>query len=242
MIRNPRQIQLMRLGVASLCLANFGGDSSSDSSTRTDNQTQNNTASTDKRNTVADQAIGLSGDNNTIDRSTNSLTQFNDSSNRSTSSITSFLDNSNRSTNFSDSSNRSTTDNSDRSTSFTDNSNRSTNTTVTDYGSVGASIGMAGVMTTQAFDTAQLGIKGAIDSLQVVSNNNLTAVSKAFDMAKSSAANAQTSGAQMLGFATSALADTQQALANAKDGGQSKTVMYALLAVTAIGVAFAFKK
>lgn len=242
MIRNPRQIQLMRLGVASLCLANFGGDSSSDSSTRTDNNTQNNIQSTDKRAVGSDQAVALTGDGNTIDRSTNSLTQFNDSSNRSTSSITSFLDTSNRSTNFADSSNRSTTDNSDRSTNFTDNSNRSTNTTVTDYGSIGSSIGLAGSMSTAAFNTAQLGIKGAIDTLQLESNNNLTAVSKAFDMAKSSAANAQTSGAQMLGFATTALADTQQALANAKDGGQSKMVTYAIAAIAVIGVAFALKK
>lgn len=223
MIRSTRQIYLMRLG-RPVVPANFGGDSDSDSSTQTTNNTTNNTQYTDKRAVGSDSAVALTGDKNLIDRS--STTTFVDTSNRSSTSLTEFLDNSNRSTNFQDNSDRSVT----------------TITTTTDYGSVSKALGLADNMSSGAFDVATVGIKGAIDSLKLNSNNGLEMVTKAFDLAKSSAANSMQNSAQLMGFATTALQSTQQALQDAEDGGESKMVMYAIGAIAIIGVAFALSK
>lgn len=231
MILNPRQIQLMRLGLP-IVPANFGGDSDSDSSTRTTNDTQNNATSTDKRAVGSDQAIALTGDGNAVAVDRSSTTNFMDSSNRSTT----FTDLSNRSTNFADTSNRSST------TTFTDNSNRSVTNVNTDFGSVNAALGLGGTMTTKAFDTAGKAIDGAIDTLKLQTKTGADMVSKAFDLSKSAAANAQASSAQVLGFATTALQATQSALTDAKDSGQSKMVMAALVVIGVIGVAYALKK
>ncbi|MBV6324363.1 hypothetical protein KVP70_25845 [Duganella sp. HSC-15S17] len=205
-----------------------------------------------------------------IDSSTtSSLTSFVDSSTKDSS--TKFTDNSNRSTTFTDGSNRSTTftdsstkdasthftdfstkdsstkftDNStkDSSTKFTDNSNRSVTTvnTNTDYGSVNGSLTLAGSMTGKAFDVAGLGVAGAIDVLKKESDNGLKAIGMAFDSVGKQSAMSQASSAATLGFASDALRATQSAMQDAKDGGQSKMVMTAIIAAGAVAVAFALK-
>jgi hypothetical protein len=296
-------------------LLGFGGDesNSSTSSQSTSNQTAYNT---DKRNVVSEQAIGLSGDGNVVDRSSSNLSQwfdssdhsvqfsdssnrstvmndsrnlstmlfdsrnlstaftdssdrstqftdnsnrstenrtsfvdssdrstyFNDTSNRSTDNRTSFVDSSDRSTYFNDTSNRSTAMNSNNLTSFVDNSDRSITTVGTDYGSVNASIGLAGAMGSRAFDLSGLSITGALDNLKLQSQTSLEATRQAFDLVRSSGANNLASSAQMLGMATSAIERTASAFQEADDGGQKKTVMYALAAVAVIGVAFAMNR
>jgi hypothetical protein len=230
----------------------FGGDesNSSTSSNSTSNQTAYNT---DKRNVASDAAISLSGDGNTIDRSTSNLTQFFDASNRSTN----FSDTSNRSTTFTDNSDRSTAfqslANSNNTTIFTDNSDRSVVSTVTDYGSVNASVGLASALSTKAFDTAALlsgqatglagvSIKGAIDNLMKQSETGLEATKLAFDMVRSSGANNMASSAAVLGMAQNAIEKTAGAFQEASDGGEKKTIMYAIGAVAVIAVAFAMNR
>jgi hypothetical protein len=200
----------------------FGGDSDSDSSTRTTSNTSNTATSTDKRAVASDQAVSLTGDGNSIDRSTSNLTQMFDSSNRST--------------NFADSSNRST--------NFQDNSDRSVHTTytTTDFGSVNAALTLNGAMTTKALGVADNSVQGAIDVLKLQTTEGQKTISGAFNLAQSSAANAMQNSAQVLGFASSALASTQAAYAEAKDGGQSKMMMYAIIAAGAVAVAFALKR
>lgn len=246
MIKNPAQIRLLRSGVA---LCRFGGDSGeNDSSTNTTNNTSNYVTSTDKRSVASDQAVSLTGDGNMIDRSTSSVTQMFDSSNRSTTSLTSFLDQSahDSSTHFSDTSNRSTNfldqSRKDSSTHFTDTSDHSVTNTMTDYGSVGSAMSLSGSMTGRAFDTADKAVGGAIDVLKMQTSEGQKTIAGAFDLAKSSAANAMQNSAQVLGFASSALNQTQAAYAEAKDGGQSKMMTYAILAAGAVGLAFAFKR
>jgi hypothetical protein len=199
----------------------FGGDSESDSSTNTTNDTRNLVTNTDKRAVASDQAVSLTGDGSVVevDRSTN----FADSSTKS--SLTSFIDNSNRSTNFSDSSDRSS----------------STVNTVTDYGSVGAALSSMGQMTSRAFDNAGLGISGAIDVLKLQTTEGQKGLAAAFEMANKSSQNAQANSAAVLGFANSALKETQAAFSEAKDGGQSKMVMAALGAVAVVGVVYALR-
>jgi hypothetical protein len=221
-IIRPAQIYMLRLGKP-VTPCNWGGDSSSDSSTSTVNDTKNFATNTDKRSVASDAAVSLTGDNNTVDRSTSSVTQFFDTSNRSSASLTSFMDTSNRSTN------------------FTDNSNRSVNTSVTDYGSVGGSLSLAGSMTSKAFDVADDGIKGAIDTLKLQTGAGSKMVEQAFDLARASGANALGTSAQVIGLANSAIRQTEDALTQAKDGGQSKMVMAALAAIGVIGVAFALR-
>lgn len=223
-ILRPQEIYLMRMtGRSTIC--NLGGSSKSDSSTRTDNTTNNDVKSTDMRNVASDAAVAISGSNNNIDRSTSNLTSFVDNSNRS--SLTSFVDTSIK----------------DSSTKFTDNSDRSVTTinTNTDYGSVNGSLSLAGKMTDKAFDTAALGISGAIDVLKLESSNNLKAVSLAFDSAKGQSALANQSSAAVMGFASEALKATQAAVADAKDGGQTKMIMGALAVAGVVGLAYAVR-
>lgn len=211
----------------------FGGDSKSDSSTQTTNHTTNNVENNDKRNVASDSAVALSGNGNVVDRSSSSVTSFIDSS--TSTSLTSFIDNSNKSTNFSDSSNRST--------NFSDSSNRSVTTinTNTDHGSVAGSLGLAGSMTTKAFDVAGDAIDGAVGVLKQSSSDSLKSISMAFDTAKGQSALANASSAAVMGFASEALKATQSAMEDAKDGGQSKMVMAALGVIGAVGVALALR-
>jgi hypothetical protein len=253
MIYSTRQIYLLRLGKPAIP-ANLGGSSKSDSSVKTQNETLNNATSIDKRAVAQDSAVSLTGDGNTVNR--NSTTNFADSSNRSTTSLTSFIDNSfkdsSSKTTFTDSSNRSTTftDNStsDSSTNFTDSSDRSVHTTVTDYGSVGAALDGMGAMVGRAFGTVDLGfgvagdgIKGAVDTLKLQTTKGYEGVSDAFAVAKAMSASSQANSAAVLGFATDTIKKTNEAFAQADDGGQSKMVMAALVVVGAVGVAMALK-
>lgn len=210
----------MRLG-ASLC--NFGGDSKSDSSVSTINDTKNWATSIDKRAVAQDSAVSLTGDGNTVNR--NSTTNFADSSNRSTTNLTSFIDNSFK----------------DSSTKFTDNSDRSVHNTVTDYGSVGSALNGMGAMTTRAFDSSDLATKGAIDVLKLQTTEGHKTVADAFALARASSASSQANSAAVLGFASNMVEKTSAAFAEAEDGGQSKMVMGALAVVAIVGVAFALK-
>lgn len=210
----------------------FGSDDSS--STTSSTSTATNTAyETDRRAVASENAVSLTGDNNSIDRS--NTTNFFDTSNRSSTSLTSFMDNSNRSTNFQDNSLK------DSSTHFTDSSDRSVHNTVTDYGSVNSSLSLNGSMTSQAFGVAGSAIGGAIDVLKLQTVEGNKSVMAAFDMAKSSGANSMASSAAVLGFASDAIKQTNSAFAQAKDGGQSKMVMAAFGVIAAIGVAFALR-
>lgn len=230
-------------------LYNFGGDSKSDSSTSTVNDTKNYNTVTDMRNVASEQAVSVSGAGNSIDRSTSNLTQFFDTSDRSTK----FTDLSDRSTTFT--SNSGNTNNSNNTTVFTDNSNRSvtSHTTVTDYGSVNASVGMAGALGTKAFDMAGLmagqanglaglTISGAIDNLKKQSETGLEATKLAFDLVRSSGANNLASSAAVLGMAQSTIEKSAAAFQEASDGGEKKTIMYAIGAVAAVGVAYALSR
>jgi len=201
---------------------NFGGSNKTDSSTKTTSNTTNWTDYNDQRVVGQDEAIGLSGNNSTV--------------NRTTSNLTSFIDTSNRSTNFADS--RSTVDNSDSSTQFTDNSDRSTHYTTTDHGAVAAGLGMG----TKALDTVGLTMKQAFDSLTIQSEHGLKATNAAFDLAKSSGANSMANSAAVLGFATDAIKETRAAFQEAEDGGNKQIMLYAVMAVAAVGIAVAVRR
>lgn len=194
----------------------FGGDSSSSSTSSTSNAT-NTAYETDKRAVASDTAVAVTGDNNSIDRSTSNLTQFFDSSNRSTTDTTSFLDNSNRST------------------------TNITNTSVTDYGSVSAALGVSSSLGTKALDVADNTLQGTLGVMKLQAQNSATATAQAFNFATAAGANAMGTSAQVLGFANSAIQDTAAAFAQSKDSGQSKMVMAAIAAAALVGVAFALR-
>lgn len=270
MILRPAQIYQMRMG-RQLTPANFGGDSDSDSSTTTTNDVKNYATSIDKRAVASDNAVSLTGDNNSIDRSQS--TSFTDTSNRSTSSITSFLDNSvkdsstnftdysskDSSTHFTDLSNKDsstkfsdssikdssvkTTNTNSGNTQFTDSSNRSVTTInqSTDYGSVGGSLTLAGAMTTQAFGVAGKALDGTMGVLKQSSDDSQKSIMAAFGAAAATGKSAAQNSADVLGFASAAIKQTGDAFAEAKDGGQSKMMMAAIAAVAVVGVAFALK-
>lgn len=195
---------------------NFGGSNKTDSSTQTTSNTTNWTDYNDQRVVGQDEAIGLSGNNSTV--------------NRTTSNLTSFIDTSNRSTNFADSS--------DRSTQFTDNSDRSTHYTTTDHGAIAAGLGLG----TKALDSVGATMKQAFDSLTIQSEHGLQATRAAFDLAKSSGANSMTSSAAVLGFATDAIKETRAAFQEAEDGGNKQIMLYAVMAVAAVGIAVAMRR
>lgn len=219
------------------------GDEDSSSTTATTNDTTNNATSIDKRSVASESAVSLTGDGNTIDRS--SATNFFDTSNRSSTDITSFLDKSVKDSSSKNSGNTSFADTSNRSvntsTSFTDASDRSVHNTLTDYGSVNSAMSLSGAMSAQAFGVADKAVGGAIDVLKLQTIEGNKTVMAAFDMARSSGANSMATSAAVLGFASSAMKETSAAFAEAKDGGQSKMVMAALVAVAVIGVAFAVR-
>lgn len=247
----------------------FSSKSSSTSSNETLNQTTNDVTNIDKRNVASDQAVGLTGDGSWIDRSswaqdnTNNSTWMQDNSKRSSSTITQMFDNANRSTNFSDSSVRdSSTFFSDSSvrtdshatslfdyskksdshdTSMVDNSNRSVSYNTTDYGSVGKALDSLGMMSSKSLDVAAGGVAGSIEALKYLADQQQKSVTAAFDLTRSASSNALGNSAQVMGFANSALEKTAAAYAQARDGGESKNIMYALAAVAVVGVAFALK-
>lgn len=189
---------------------NFGGDSKSDSSTKTTNNTTNWTDYNDQRVVGQDEAIGLSGNNSVVNRNTSNLTSFIDTSNRSSAS----------------------------NTEFTDNSDRSTHYTTTDHGAVAAGLGLG----TKALDMAGATTKAAYDALIVQSEHGLKATSAAFDLAKSSGANSMASSAAVLGFASDAIKETRAAFQEAEDGGNKQIMLYAVLAVAAVGIAMAMRR
>jgi len=201
---------------------NFGGDSKSDSSTKTTSNTTNWTDYNDQRVVGQDEAIGLSGNGSTV--------------NRTTSNLTSFIDQSNRSTNFSDTSDRSTVNNS--TTTFTDNSDRSVRVTTTDHGAVAAGLGLG----TKALDMAGKAVSDAFNSATLQTESGLKATMAAFDLAKSSGANSLAGSAAVLGFATDTIGEARAAFQEADDNGQKTIAVYAILAVAAVGVALALRR
>lgn len=201
-----------KMAGASASPYNFGGSSKSDSSTSTTNHISNSTDYNDKRAVAQDEAISLGGDNNVVNRSTSNLTSFIDTSNRSSTSTTQF------------------TDSSDRSTHYT--------STTTDHGAVAAGLGLG----TKALDTVGATTKSAFDSLIAMSDNGLRATNAAFDLAKSSGANAMSNSAAVLGFASDAIKETRAAFQEAEDGGNKQVMLYAVAAVAVVGVAMALRR
>lgn len=192
----------------------FGGDSKSDSSTKTTNNTTNWTDYNDKRAVAQDEAISIGGDGNTI--------------NRSTSNLTAFFDSSNRSTNFADNS----------TSTYTDNSSVNFTSVTTDHGAVAAGLGLG----TKALDMAGKTVTDALGMASLQTETNLKSVLAAFDLAKSSGANSLAGSAAVLGFATDTIGEARAAFQEADDNGQKTIAVYAILAVAAIGVAVAWKR
>lgn len=234
-----------------LYLGGKGGSSQANTSTATTTTTSTNML--DQSMMGGDNAVGLNGNSNIVDKSVVNNTAFTDNSDRSTKFTdksdrsTNFFDASNRSTNFADNSNRSTNfsdssvRDSNNQTIFTDNSNRSTTVNTTDFGSVSAALGGMGQLSSLAVGGYGDVIKGALAGLSTQSGNTLGAMDKAFSFAgAASAADAQ-KYADVIGFAKDTLKQTNEAFATAKDGGQSKVVGYAIAAVAVVGVAFALK-
>ena len=214
----------MKMAVGGPSPYNFGGSNKTDSSTKTTSETTNWTDYNDQRVVGQDEAIGLSGNGSTV--------------NRTTSNLTSFIDQSNRSTNFSDTSNRSTNfnDSSTNSTSFVDNS--SVNYTTTDHGAVAAGLGLG----TKSLDMAGKAITDAFSTATLQTENGLKATMAAFDLAKSSGANSLAGSAAVLGFATDTIGEARAAFQEADDNGQKTIAVYAIVAVAVIGVAVAWNR
>ncbi|WP_377704934.1 hypothetical protein [Pseudoduganella sp. UC29_71] len=219
-----------------LYLGGKGGSSQANTSTAT--STNTSSVNTDQSMMGGDNAVGLNGNSNIVDKSVVNNTAFNDSSDRSTT----FVDSSNKSTNFSDSSNKSTNfaDSSVKSTVST--SSSSTVNTVSDFGSVTAALAGMGKLSDAALDFSGVVVKDSIKGLADQSKDNIAVLSKAFEFAsKSSAADAQ-KYTDVLGFAKDNIAQASAAYAEAKDGGANKTLLIAAVAtVGVVGLAFAFK-
>jgi len=197
-------------------LYNFGGSNKSSVSTATSTTTSTNTTMVDQSMMMGDDAVGLTGNQNIVDKSVVNNTAF--------------------------------TDNSDRSTKFTDNSNRSTTTssttnyTSTDFGSVTKALEGMGQLSMATTSTASEMLKNGMKGLADQSKDNISVLEKAFAFAsKSSAADAQ-NYESALGLAKEAMTSSQKAFADAKDGGQNKTLLIAAVATFgAVGLAFALK-
>lgn len=205
----------------------------SDRSTNTSTSNSNNTSMVDSRSTTS---ITQMFDKSSRDNSTH----FTDSSTKDNSTY--FSDSSVRdsSTHFADSSVKTSLDS--HNTSMVDNSNRSVTYSSTDYGSVGKALDSLGMMSSKSLDVAAGGVNGSIDALKYLADKNQQSVAMAFDFTKSASANSVSNSAAVLGFANSAIAKTAEAFAEAKDGGESKNIMYALMAIAVVGVAFALRK
>jgi len=201
-------------------LYNFGGKSSSSASTATNTNTTTNTTMVDKSMQGGDDAVGINGNQNLIDKSVVNNTAFTDLSDRST--------------NFSDSSNRSNT--------VTTSNSSTTNNYTTDFGSVGKALDGMGQLSTITVNTASDIVKNGIKGLADQSKDNIAALQMAFDFAsKSSAADAQ-KYTDAIGLAKDTITKANDAFATAKDGGQNKTLLIAAAGVVgAVGLAFALK-
>lgn len=222
-----------------------GGGGSSQANTSTATTTTTTTHMTDQSMTGGDNAIGINGLGNLVDKSVVNNTAFNDSSSKSftdfSNKSTNFTDNSNRSTNFTDNSARNT--DSGNSTVFTDNSNRSTTVNTTDFGSVGKSLdGMSQLSAMAVGNYGQI-IKDGQAGLAAQGANSVSLLQKAFDFAgQASAADAQ-KYTDVIGFAKDSITKANDAFATAKDGGETKKFTIAAAAMVAtVGIAFALKK
>ncbi|MFZ6748042.1 hypothetical protein [Undibacterium sp. Ren11W] len=89
--------------------------------------------------------------------------------------------------------NTSFSDSSNRSTNFEDNSNKVTNTTVTDFGSVGAALAGMGATSTTAINNAGGAVMAALQSLSKQSSDNAGLMKSAFSFAGDATAAAASS-------------------------------------------------
>ncbi|AVR96894.1 hypothetical protein [Pseudoduganella armeniaca] len=206
-------------------LYNLGGKGgSSQANTSTATTTTTSTMMVDKSMQGGDNAVGLNGNSNLVDKSVVNNTSFTDTSNRSTN----FSDMSNRSTNLNDSSNRSTVNN--------------TTYTSTDFGSVSKALDGMGKTSAAALDLSGKIVEDGIKGLAVQSKDNLAVIDKAFAFASSSSAADAQKYTDVLGFAKDTISKSNAAFAEAKDGGTNKTLQIAAVATVAVvGLAFALK-
>ncbi|QGZ37769.1 hypothetical protein IP92_02939 [Pseudoduganella flava] len=193
-----------------------GGGGSSQANTSTATTTTTSTNMLDQSMMGGDNAVGLNGNSNIVDKSVVNNTAFTDNSNRSTN----FLDSSNRST--------STTNN--------------TTYTSTDFGSVTKALDGMGKVSDAALTLSGQMVKDGIKGLAEQSKDNLAVLSAAFDFAKSSSAADAQKYTDVIGFAKDTITKAGDAFAEAKDGGTNKTLQIAAVAsVAAIGLAIALK-
>jgi len=187
-----------------------GGSSQANTSTAT--TTTTNTSMLDQSMMGGDDAVGLNGNGNIVDKSVVNNTAFNDSSNRSTT--------------FVDSSDRSTT----------------TNYTSTDFGSVTKALDGMGKVSDTALNLSGQIVKDGIKGLADQSKDNLSVLEKAFSFASASSAADSQKYTDVLGFAKDTISKSNAAFAEAKDGGTNKTLQIAAVATVAVvGLAFALK-
>jgi hypothetical protein len=222
-------IQTIKWAFLSACAPLYmgGGGGSSEANTSTATTTHSSTVNTDQSMMGGDNAVGVNGTGNIIDKSVVNNTAFTDTSNKSTN----FSDSSNRSTNFSDSSVKN------------DSSNHSTNysSTTTDFGAVTAALSGMGQLSSQALNTSGQMVKTGLDAVSAQSKDNITVLSKAFDFAGAATAADVAKYSDVLGFARDTIQKTSDAYADAKDGGTNKTLTIAAVAVIgAVGMAAAF--
>lgn len=196
-------------------LYNLGGKGgSSQANTSTATTTTTSTTMIDKSMQGGDNAVGLNGNSNIVDKSVVNNTSFTDTSNRST--------------NFADSSNRSTTNN--------------TTYTSTDFGSVSKALEGMGQNSAAALDLSGKIVKDGMAGLAVQSKDNLAVLDRAFAFASSSSAADAQKYTDVLGFAKDTISKSNAAFAEAKDGGTNKTLQIAAVATVAVvGLAFALK-
>lgn len=204
-------------------ICNRGGDSKSTSNTTSNTTTTSVQTNTDNSMMLGDSALGFTGSNNLIDKSSAVNTQMFDSSDRSTN----FTDNSNRSTNFTDNSIR----DSSTSTSFSDHSVN----TVTDYGSVGLAMSQMGSYSNLALNQSGVMAKQAIDGLLAKNDQNNKVIGMAFDFARGSGANALTSAQDVMGYAASSVDKAKAAFQEAASTPENKTVK--MLAIAGVCIA-----
>lgn len=199
-----------------------GGGGSSSAQTSTATTTSSSQVNTDQSMMGGDNAVGVNGTGNLIDKSVVNNTAFNDSSNRST--------------NFADSSNRSST------TNFADSSDRSVHNTTTDFGSVTAALSGMGQLSSAVVGQSGQMVRDGLSAVASQSKDNITVLDKAFNFAAGASATNAANYADVLGFAKDTIKKTSDAYADAKDGGTNKTLQIAAVAtVAAVGLAFALR-
>lgn len=196
-----------------LYLGSKGGSSQANTSTATTTNTTTNML--DQSMMGGDDAVGLNGNSNIVDKSVVNNTAFTDTSNRST--------------NFNDSSNRSTVNSS------------TTNYTASDFGSVTKALDGMGQNSNKALDLSGQVVKDGIAGLAAQSKDNIAVLEKAFAFAANSAAADAQKYEDVMGFAKDAISKSNAAFADAKDGGTNKAIMIAAATVAVVGVAFAMK-